>query len=416
MSRHPELYHWQATLASRFPHLPKVYVALLALWTLGMILARRCGLSSVCLFLARLLGRPENSLRQRLREFYQEKQAKAGAKHGRRRQDFDVATCFAPLLAWILAHWTCRRLVLALDPTTLGDRLHVLCLSVVYRGLAIPVAWKVLAGNAPEAWHPHWCDLLTRLHQALGDGWQVLALTDRGLESPRLFGAIQEQGWHPLMRVKAAGKFRPAGWHRFYAFGEFAPRVGARFAAVGRAYKTSDCPLACTFLACWEPGHDAPWLLLTDLAPRAANPCWYAYRAWIEQGFKVTKSGGWQWQYTKMTAPGRVERHWLALAVATLWLVAVAGEADAGIAVETVGPWPGGGGRRMPGAGRSAGPATGPKRQHRVFVQGLAVVLAALLNRTGLPPWRLDPEPWPEPWHDVPTLTEEAFCSQKVYP
>jgi hypothetical protein len=416
MSRHPELYHWQATLASRFPKLPKVYVALLALWTLGMILARRSGLSTVSLFLARLLDRKENSVRQRLREFYQDKQAKAGAKHGRKRQDFAAADCFAPLLAWVLTHWTSQRLVLALDPTNLADRLHVLCISVVYRGLAIPVAWKVLTAGPPDAWHPHWVALLEALHQALGKGWQVLVLTDRGLESPRLFTAITAQGWHPLMRVKAGGKFRPTGWHKFYALGDFVPRVGARFAAVGRAYKTSPTPLDCTLLACWEPGHDAPWLLLSDLAPQAANPCWYAYRAWIEQGFKVTKSGGWQWQYTKMTAPGRVERQWLAIAVATLWLVAVAGEGDASIAVETVGRWSGAKSRAVARPAKAAGCGVGSPRQHRVFVQGLAVVMAALLNRSGLPPWCLAPEPWPEPWHDVSTPTEEEFCSSRVYP
>src|SRR5262249_9171095 len=74
--------------------------------------------------------------------------------------------------------------------------------------------------------------------------------------------------------------------------------------------KTSAHPLECLLLACWEAGHDEPWLLLTDLAACAANPCWYAYRAWIEQGFKVAKSGGWQWQATRMTDPGRVERPW----------------------------------------------------------------------------------------------------------
>src|SRR5207237_542367 len=160
--------------------------------------------------------------------FYQEKQAKAGAKRGRRRQDFAVADCFAPLLGWVLSHWTCKRLVLALDPTNLADRLHVLCVSVVYRGLAIPVAWKVLAAGPKEAWHPHWVALLAHLHAALGEGWQVLVLTDRGLESPRLFAAITDRHWHPLMRVKAAGKFRPEGWHKFYAFQDFARRVGAR--------------------------------------------------------------------------------------------------------------------------------------------------------------------------------------------
>lgn len=396
MSRHPQLYQWQNTLARRFPKLPRTFVVLLALWTLGMILARRCGLSSVALFLARTLGRKENSVRQRLREFYQEKTAKAGAKQGRRRRDFAVADCFAPLLQWILSFWTCRRLVLALDPTTLADRLQVLCVSVVYRGLALPVAWKILAGHQPEAWHPHWCALLERVQQGLGEGWQVLVLTDRGLESPRLFQAIAGHGWHPLMRVKQAGQFRPAGWHHFHPLRDFAAHVGARYAGVGRAYKTSAAPLDCTLLACWEPGHDEPWLLLTDLSPTACNPCWYAYRAWIEQGFKVIKSGGWQWQYTRMSKPERVERHWLAVAVATLWLVAVAGEAAQDIAVETIDPLP---------------TATSRQREHRVFVQGLAILLAALLNRRGLPRWRLAPEPWPEPWHKVPTLTEKKLDS-----
>jgi Transposase DDE domain len=416
MSRHPELYQWNDTLTSRFPKLPKTFVFLLTLWTLGMILARRCGLSSVCLFLSRLLKRPENTLRQRLREFYKEKTAKTGARQGRKRRDFDVTTCFAPLLAWILSHWNCRRLVLALDPTNLADRLHVLCISVVYRGMAIPVAWKVLRGGQQEAWHPHWCHLLACLKQALGDGWEVVVLTDRGLESPRLFAAIRAQDWHPLMRVKASGKFRPTGWHQFYAMGSFAPRVGSRFAVRGRAYKTSDSPLDCTFLACWEAGHDEPWLLLTDLAMCAANPCWYAYRAWIEQGFKVIKSGGWQWQQTKMTDPGRVERHWLAIAVATLWLVAVAGEGGEDLAVETVAQlprtstW-----RHGPVTGSVQGKARVP-RLHRVFVQGMALLLAALLNREGLPPWLLTPEPWPEPWHDVPIVTEQSFCSGQFYP
>jgi hypothetical protein len=412
MPRHPELYAWNATLQAHFPHLARTYVWLLTLWTLGLVLARRSGLSTVGLFLARLLGHKPNTLRQRLREFYQPRQAKAGAKAGRKRTDFAVAECFAPLLAWVLEHWTCQRLVLALDPTTLADRLHVLCVSVVYRGLAVPVAWSVLAGGQKGQWHPHWCDLLGRLHQVLGDGWQVLVLTDRGLESPRLFEAVVARHWHPLMRVKAAGKFRPRGWHTFYAFGAFAPAVGRRFAAAGRAYKTSETPLDCTLLACWEPGHDEPWLILTDLAPCAANPCWYAFRAWIEQGFKVTKSGGWQWQHTRMTDPGRVERHWLAIAVATLWLVAVAGEADATIAVETVAQLPRPG---RPGP-RAWGPGQGRVRLHRVFLQGLAELTAALLNRTGLPPWCLNPEPWPEPWHDMPTVTEQEFCSHGTYP
>jgi hypothetical protein len=407
MSRHPELYSWRQQIASHLP-LSQALVGLLALWSLGMILARRCGLSSVCLFLHRLLGPSTNTLRQRLREFYQEAPAKTGTKQGRHRRDFQVSDCFAPLLAWILSCWTCKRLVLALDPTNLGNRFHVLCVSVVYRGLGIPVAWKILLGNQKDAWNPHWRDLLQRLHAALGPEWEVLVLSDRGLESPTLYQQILAVGAHPLMRVKAGGKFRPEGWHHFYCFGDFAPGVGARFAMRGCAYKTSEQPLPCTLLACWLDGYDEPLLLLTELAPCAANPCWYAFRAWIEQGFKVIKREGWQWQRTRMTDPGRAERLWLALAVTTLWLVAVGGESDQSIAVETV--------ARLAKAGKKPTGTVKGQREHRVFLDGLAVLIAALLNRTDLPPWRFDPEVWPEPWHDVSGMTEAQFCFNAFYP
>ena len=48
---------------------------------------------------------------------------------------------------------------LAVDVTNLGDRFHVLCISVVVRGVAIPVAWKVLLGGMKDPWNPHWQDL-----------------------------------------------------------------------------------------------------------------------------------------------------------------------------------------------------------------------------------------------------------------
>ena len=106
MSRHPELYRWSQQVGSRFPGLPPVFVALLALWSLGMILARRCGLDSVAGHLAALLDQKDNTVRQRLREFYQEAGAKAGAKRGCPRKDFEVAACFAPLLRWVLSFWS----------------------------------------------------------------------------------------------------------------------------------------------------------------------------------------------------------------------------------------------------------------------------------------------------------------------
>ena len=122
-----------------------------------MTRARRCGLDRVALHRARRLGPPDNTTRQRRRAFYQEKAAKAGARRGCQRRDFEAAACFAPRLRWALSFWSCRRLALALDATSLGARFQVLGVSVLYGGIGIPVAWKVLPANQKEAGRPHCC-------------------------------------------------------------------------------------------------------------------------------------------------------------------------------------------------------------------------------------------------------------------
>jgi hypothetical protein len=391
-------------LANQFHGLSPVFVTLLALWSFGIMLARCCGLDTVSLYLARWLGQTDNTIRQRLREFYQEAQAKAGAKRGVKRRDFDVTLCFLPLLRWVLSFWSCQRLALALDVTNLGDRFHVLCVSVLYGGIGIPVAWKILPANEPESWHDQWCLLLRCVQPALGPDWTVVVLTDRGLESARLFRAVVAVGWHPLMRAKAGGQFRPLGWVRWYSMGQLVPRVSSRFTASGLAYKTADEPLACTLLACWDERHDEPWLLLTDLSAAAAAPSWYAFRAWIEQGFKMIKSGALQWQHTRMTKAERAERLWLAIAVSVLWLVVI------GAAVE--------GDERQETLGKVGRPTASqvPPRRHRLFVLGLAAWSASRASGRPVPLRKLPPEPWADAWHDVPTLTEEQFRCAELYP
>ena len=392
MAPPPPLYQWIEQVTTHFPRLTRAQATVLALWSFGMVLAHSCGLDHVTLVLASLLGQRELTVRQRLREWYRD----AEAKRGRCRTQIDPTVCFPSLLDWVLAHWPSRRVALAIDATSLADRLTVLAVSVVYRGCAVPVAWTVLRGNDPEAWNPHWQRLLGLLRPRLGDDWTVAVLSDRGLESKTLFEAIVGLGWHPLMRVKAVGHFRPEGWHHFYPLKRFAAAVGRRWSGRGDAYKKPSARLGCTLLACWEEGHDQPWLILTDLGPQAAHPLWYAFRAWIEQGFKVAKSAGWQWQRSRMSDPVRAERMWVAVATATLWLVQVGGAAEVEVLIETLPP--------VSGAARPD-----LARRHRVFRRGLAVIVAALVRGDALPLGQFLPEDWRESPHADDPLTEETI-------
>jgi hypothetical protein len=387
MPRPEPLYQWVDRVASRFPDLSTCQARVLAWWSFGMVVAHGCGLDRVALALATLIGQGQPTVRQRLREFYRP----AEAKRGRGRLAFDPTVCFGPLLAWVTSSWAERRLALAIDATSLGDRLTVLAVSVVYRGCGVPVAWAVLPGNEPGAWNPHWVRLLRGLRERLDPSWTVLVLSDRGIESATLFRAIVALGWHPLMRVKVGGLFRPEGWHRWYGLARFTPRAGTRRQVRGEAYKAASARLKCTLLARWDAGHEGPWLILTDLAPEASDAVWYGWRSWIEQSFKMLKSGGWQWHRTRMDDPGRAERIWAALALATLWLLEVGGMAEATIAPETV------------PRGIVA------SRRHGVFRRGWAIIAAALVSGT-LPEGRFVPLAWPEPTpNESPPLTEESM-------
>ena len=78
MSCHPRVTEWTTIIQTHLPHLSKPQATVLALWSLGMVLARSCALTAVSAFLAPWLGRKEPAVRQQLREFCYEASAKRG--------------------------------------------------------------------------------------------------------------------------------------------------------------------------------------------------------------------------------------------------------------------------------------------------------------------------------------------------
>ncbi len=313
MTRHPPLDQWIGQVADAFPDLSRPQATVLALYSSGMFLAQRCGLNRIVTALVPLLGVGFHTLRSRLQEFYQP----AAAKSGRHRAQLDATTCFAPLLAWVLRGWHSTRLALALDATSLGDRLTVLSIGVVYRGEAIPVAWKVLPANVPHPWGPGWRALVEAFAGLVPAGYTVIVMTDRALYARWLYREIRGLGWHPVMRVTKLSQFRERGSKPAVPVTALVPRPGCRWRGRGVAFpKKAERRLDCTRLACWEEGYGEPWFLVTDLDPDRAEALWYGMRSWIEGGYKLLKRGGWEWQAARMTEPDRVGRLWLVLAVA----------------------------------------------------------------------------------------------------
>jgi hypothetical protein len=329
--RRRALSRWAALLRQRFPTLSAPQVFGLALWSIGIVLARAASLHAVVLALACWLPWNKLSPLKRLPEWYREAAAKKGSGTGHtgwHRRDWDPRTTSAYLLRWILEDWPNHQLVLALDPTLFEDRFTVLAISVLYRGCAVPVMWTVRPGNEPGAWEPPWERLLRELAALVEPGWQVLVLTDRGMDSPRLFDCLVKLGWHPFLRIRAQGFYRPLGSRKWLDLSQLRLPKDRTRAWSAEVFKNEEGRLKCTLVGYAGEGHAEPWLIVTDRPPEVAQARWYGLRGWIEQGFKRVKGEGGNLPRTRIASCERLERLWLAVAVATLWVLEVGGEAE----------------------------------------------------------------------------------------
>lgn len=383
--RFPAAYYQTLdTLATHLPTLSETQQRGLAWWLHGTILAGSACQTAVLRALC-TATRERQALRQYLREWLYD-----GADKARPcTTQVEIRACFVPLLRWVLSHWEGDRLALAVDATTRGSALTVLVVSVLYRGTALPVGWVVLSGNSTGAWMPEILRLLRLLRPAVPPDRPVLVLADRGLWSPRLFKRIKDLGWHPLLRLIGTVTFTPDGQPRQPAR-ELVSGPGQAWVGRGVAF-TGARRRAGTLLVVWLAGHAHPWLLLTDLRPRAVGTAWYGLRMWIELGFKALKSLGWQWDKTRRTDPARVARHWLVLAVATILTLAVATRLEEATLLE------------LPPAVLHHPPMPprwrppGISRPVSLLHQGLLELRRQLIRgRLWTRLW-LRPEPWPDP-------------------
>ena len=302
--------------------LSRAQVRTLALWSYAATFTQHLASTTCAYFLARLFECSVGTMRQRLREFYWEAQQ----KRGKQRRTLEVAPCFAPLLRWILSLYRTssrseRDLVLALDASLCRNRLALLSISVVFRGSALPVAWKIFRANEKGSWISAAIELLTYLQPAIPPTWRVIVLCDRGLQSQKLFRAMVTRGFHPMIRLTRLGLWRPAGQQPWYRLAALLPGPGCYYLGEGELFKTK--PLSCTLVALWEEGYEAPWLLMTDLKPAQCCGAFYGLRSWIEQGFRVMKSGAYHCERLRVSDPKRAERIWLVLAVSLMWTHAV---------------------------------------------------------------------------------------------
>ncbi|MDJ0633464.1 MAG: transposase [Xenococcaceae cyanobacterium MO_188.B29] len=379
MKLNQHLKGWKQIVSQRFPQLSLPQVSGLAAWSFGMVMTQSSSLTRVSSLIAKINQEKDNTVRQRLKEWY--KEGKAKAKKDNKRVSLEVKDCFASLLSWIvdLLPKTTQELPIGLDATSIGQNFTVLSINVLYRSCGIPIAWKVVRGTEKGSWKPYWQELFQSLNNIVPKNWKVIVSADRGLYADWLYQQIVELGWHPFLRINHQGQYREPDSSSWQPLASVVSRSGQSWSGKITCFKTN--PIDCTLLAQWDEDYADPWLILTDLNPNEGNILWYGFRSWIESSYRDVKSDGWQWQRTRLRNPDRAERHWLAMAVALLWMVTLGGESETQSDEELI-------------SDSEQSSSTNSTRQVSCFLNGLLTVVAQLLNGQSLTLGRLLPIPF----------------------
>ena len=326
MKLNQHLKDWKQIISYRFPRLSLPQISGLATWSFGMVMTQSSSLTKVSTLIAKVNQEQENTVRQRLKEWYKSGEAKA--KKGNKRASMDVTECFGFLLQWIidLLPQTTKELPLAIDATSIGQNFTVLSINVLYRRCAIPIAWKVVKGTEKGSWQPYWKQLFQSLKDIVPQDYLVIVSADRGLYASWLYEEIVALGWHPFLRINHQGQYCNSGSDSWQALATIVTPKVKNWSGRITCFKTN--PIDCTLLARWDDSYADPWLILTDLESRNADVNWYGFRSWIECSYRDFKSDGFGWHKTRLRQPDRAERHWLAMSVAMLWILTIGGEQE----------------------------------------------------------------------------------------
>jgi hypothetical protein len=226
---------------------------------------------------------------------------------------------YLPVLQAALVDWPSKtRLYVALDTTALRPFVLIRA-SLVYRGRAIPLAWRALHHKSTQVSFEDYQPVLNQVCALMPPGLVVTLLADRGFVHEQLFHYLREQQWHFRLRLRGntlvhleAGTTSPvndlcppAGEKRFFH------EVSILGAAVGPVHLV---------LACLLDQPDDPWFVVSNEPTNAQTLDEYGLRFDIEESFLDEKSGGYQIHTSELATPEALERLILILAIATLHL------------------------------------------------------------------------------------------------
>jgi len=232
-----------------------------------------------------------------------------------------VEPLYGPLIEQAVVGWVGKRMYVALDTSMLWNTYCLIRLSVIYRGRAVPLGWRVIEHGSAAVSFETYQDLLTEAKSRLPFACKVVFLADRGFADTQLMGHLRGLGWHFRIRIKSTFWIYPSHLAPFRV-GEIALKPG--YLSCWQEVSITDKHFGPVHLAVARPlGSDEYWSVVSDESAELKTLEEYGLRFDIEENFLDDKSNGFQLEASLIRSAKALERLCFVLAMTTLYLVSV---------------------------------------------------------------------------------------------
>lgn len=216
-----------------------------------------------------------------------------------------------------------REVRLVFDPTPQAGHATLLLVGIVVHKRILPVAWRAVPQQT--RWPERQIVLLRALCQlvaaALPAEAQVTLLADRGITSAAVIDLCRELGWQFVFRLTAtktqSATARLPDGTRCPVWSLVPPKGGHWYGTVALFQAAGWRTVQLTIV--WPDVEDEPWLLLSDHPAGRARQRDYRCRVHCEATYLDSKSRGWRLEASKLTQLDRLDRFFLAFALALWW-------------------------------------------------------------------------------------------------
>lgn len=296
--------HWSKQVKQLLPGIHGHQKTTLALFVMGIVLAGSAVLQRVAesLSLNTISAAKMTSIERRLARFIANDRV-------------EVTKIWDHFLAQVLPFWHGKPMRFVLDCTPFRNDATMVYVGLLVHSRVLPVAWAVMPAKAK--WEERQWSIVARLldqiipHLAEGD---FTLIADRGLAGFPLVKICRDRNWHYLLRVSkehTCQRKMGKGWSAWCRFDTFLHKPGQQWYGWAKVWKED--PIETYVSACWMPGYEEGWILISDRAAGKRRINEYALRMRVESTFQDSKSRGWNLEASLIKDEARLDRLLLAL-------------------------------------------------------------------------------------------------------